>query len=96
MITPINNSQSNLNFDASLNSQKVKKSCEKLTVTNNKKTVKSKDFGAKLINKIDNLDYDSKKALYDSIVLLSIGVVIVGHVMHFVKVLMDKFRLFVE
>ena len=89
MITPINNYQSNVNFNASMQAPKFKKGVKNVGA-------KIKDFGTKVKNEFNSLDNESKMYLYKSIVLLSALIAFCAYVGYIVKTVVDKFQALFE
>ena len=89
MITPINNYQSNVCFNASMKAPKFKQGLKNTGV-------KIKDFGSKVKTEFKNLDEESKMYLYKSIILLSALVAFFSYVGHIVKTVVDKFQALFE
>ena len=86
MITPINNYQSNLSFNASLKPPKLKSGVTRMVEKSNI-TSKIKNFGNKVKNEFKNMDEESAKYLFDSVVLLTV----LTTVFFVVKNYVDKF-----
>ena len=89
MITPITNSQSNVNFNATLKAPKLKQGLKNTGI-------KIKDFGVKVKNEFKNLDEESKKYLYQSIILCSLIIAFLSYVGHIIKSFMDKINYLFE
>ena len=96
MITPIYNCQTNLCFNASLKTPKMKNCGQKFAQCVNEKQTKIKEFGAKIKKEYKKLDRESKEYLYKSLLLLTVLTAMLAQIGHFIKLVMDKIHYFMD